>query len=91
MTEMISARIETDLARALKRAAKEDDRTRTDQLAYLVRLGLAARARIAEFERMAVATVATQNHSSATGTAAAAAYLAEHARLSGMQQESPDD
>jgi hypothetical protein len=88
---MVSARVERDLAQRLQRTAREDDRTRTDQLAHLVRLGLAARARIAEFERMAVEAIAAQNHNSTVGTAAAAAHLAEHRRLTGLKESDHGD
>lgn len=63
-TEMVTARVETDLARTLKRTAREDDRTRTGQIEHLLRIGLASRTRLKELERLAVETAARQHHES---------------------------
>jgi hypothetical protein len=55
-------------------------------------LELAGRERLKELERMAAESLASSLHAeSAAGAAAAAAHLREHARLPGIQQETPDD
>ena len=50
----IAARLPADLVGEIDRTKAEDCRkTRTDQLEYLLRVGLKGRARLAELERLA--------------------------------------
>jgi hypothetical protein len=83
-TVQIAARLPADIVGAIDRAAAEDDRTRTDQLTHLARIGLAGRARLKELERIAAETIAAANGAANTG---AADHLAEHRRLIGFKEE----
>jgi metal-responsive CopG/Arc/MetJ family transcriptional regulator len=87
MTEhtQVTARLPADLVTEIDRAASQDYRTRTDQLEYLARIGLAGRQRMKEPEQLAVAGIAKANRPDPDGSRQAAAeHLREHARLSGF-------
>lgn len=88
-TRPISARLPNDLANELERTRLEDTRTRTDQIEHLLRVGLAGRERLKQFERLASAGVAQANTPN-SGSAAAAGHLAEHARLCAPPSDSKE-
>lgn len=84
-TTQIAARLGSDRVREIDETAAEDHRDRTKQLEYLTGLGLAARRRLKELERLA----AEGFPGSVSGAASTAAsqHLREHARLTGIQEE----
>jgi hypothetical protein len=82
-TTQIAARMPTEVVAEIDRSAAEDSRTRSGQLAWLTRLGLAGRARLAELERLAASTV---TKIAPRANTAAADHLAAHAALAGLDQ-----
>jgi metal-responsive CopG/Arc/MetJ family transcriptional regulator len=76
------------VAARIDAAAEAEDRSRSQQVTHLLRVGLAGREREAEHERKAAAIMAEQYRPD-PGTTAARALREEHARLSGMP--SPED
>ena len=55
-----SARLPADLARELERTSREDDRSQNMQLVHLLRIGLAGRERLKQFEQQSAALIAKQ-------------------------------
>lgn len=84
---VVSARIERTLEREVRKTATADDRSRSGQIEHLLRIGLAGRERLKELERLAVESLASSQHpESAAGTEAARSHLAEHRRLTGIEE-----
>jgi metal-responsive CopG/Arc/MetJ family transcriptional regulator len=87
-TTQIVARLPRELVEEIDRTAREDARsTRTDQMAYLLRMGLAGRQRLAELERKTVQAVAG---SASAATRAASDHLRRHAELGGFSTRSKE-
>lgn len=87
----IAARLPEGLVRKVDRAAREDNRTRTGQIAELIALGLAGRERLKQLERLGRSGIAsTAQRPETQASEAGRAHLAEHRRMCGFDSPSEE-
>jgi hypothetical protein len=86
----VTANLPSNQVRDVDRTADQDHRNRQEQIAWLLEIGIAGRARLKDLEALAAQEIAKAN-APRPGSTAGAEHLREHARLSGFdQQQQPE-